>query len=379
MNKDEANLQPKVTVFREHVRKRPGMYIGDVGERGLHWMVFDIIANSLAEAAKGFVRSIAVSLKSDGSLAISDDGRGFPSTSHPKFGKPVLEVVMTEPSWPDQADGHSEIGRAWRNSWAYAVANSLSEWLRIESSSQGRSFAQEFRAGVACGPPTDLGTIQPTSGITVTLKPDRSIFADGALSFPLMRERLREFALLHSGVTIRFLDEVTRSEQAFHFDDGIMEFVKLLNQSRKPIHEVIPIIRGEKHGIQYEVGIQFCHEREDIVLSFVNDEKSLLGGTHVTGVRLGVTNSLKRYARQASDEDWMDGRVQWTSEGSGMTAAISIRMDRPEFAGATKAKLANKEVLTILAPAVAKVMGEFFTENSEVATAIIRAGLGKNG
>jgi DNA gyrase subunit B len=347
--------------FRDGVRKRPAMYIGDVRRRGLHYMVDDIVASSLEEAGRGYARSITVALNADGSLLIADDGRGLP---------PVLDVALKTPWFPDPRAGVLGSVPPERDVFAIAVATSLSEWLRLQTKFEGRSFSQEYRTGLPMGQPLDLGN-SGDAGISLTFMPDREIFSDTRLCAALLRDRLQECAMLHSGVGISFADEAAGANELFDFNDGIRVLVEELNRGRMPLHDVA-LIRGEQCGLEFEVGVQFCRERRDIVRAFVNDRRCDVG-THVTGLRVALTQSLKRFARR--NDQFSDGSFPWSSTNKGLTAVISIRMEQPEFLGASRDKLRSPRARQVLTSDVGKRMEEYFIAHPDAATSIIKAGL----
>lgn len=345
--------------FRDGIRKRPAMYIGDVRQRGLHYMVDDVVANSLDEVGSGYARTITAALKSDGSLMITDDGRGLP---------PVLDIALKTPWFPDPRAARSDSAPTERNVFAIAVATALSEWMRLETKFEGKSFVQEYRAGLPLGPPIDVGE-SANAGISMTFMPDREIFSETRLCSTLLRDRLQERALLHSGVRISFRDEATGTNEQFDFEDGIRAFVEQLNPGRMPLHD-IALIRGEQCGIEFEVGIQFCRERDEIMRAYVNDRRCDVG-THLTGLRVALTQSLKRFARTSGQSP--NGSFKWSSANKGLTAVISIRMEQPEFLGASRDKLRSPEVQQVLTSEVGKRMDEYFIANPDAATAIIQA------
>ncbi|MEI8383597.1 MAG: hypothetical protein WCJ09_26005 [Planctomycetota bacterium] len=346
--------------FRDSVRKRPVMYVGDVRQEGLHYMVDDIVAASLEEVGSGYARSITTALNADGSLLIADDGRGLP---------PVLDIALKTPWFPDPKAVRLDSAPMGRNVFAIAVATALSEWMRLETKFEGRSFVQEYRAGLPLGPPMDVRD-SANAGISMTFMPDREIFSDTRLCSTLLRDRLQECALLHSGIKISYADEAAGTNEQFDFEDGIRSLVEPLNRDRIALHD-IALIRGEQCGIKFEVGIQFCQERKEIIRAYVNNCRCDVG-THLTGLRVALTQSLKRFARTSSQ--FSNDSFRWSSTNKGLTAVISIRMERPEFRGSTKNELKSSEVQHVLALEVGKQMDEFFITNPGAATAIIHAG-----
>ncbi len=357
----------KVVRGLEHVRKRPGMYIGDVGSRGLHWMLFQLVADSLAEAAEGYGRSLGVVLKPDGSLVVEDEGRGIDPTPHPVLGKPLLQAVLTEILAP----GAGPPGRNWLD---YAVANALSEWLLMESRHSGQVFRQEFRGGEPVAAPQQIGTCS-SSGIRLAYKPDPIIFTDSRCSYSVVRDRLREYAFLHSGVRVSVSDEATGEMERFDFEDGIRAFVQWLSRGHQPVHPDVLVVRGEQEGVKYEVGLQWCQEEDEVMRSFVNDHETTYGGTHVSGFRDAVTRSLNTFIREQGPQD---GRVlEGDQARSGLTAVVSVRLARPEFAGATKSSLQNIEAHRAVGAGVRRFLQRLFESNPGVAEAVVQAASAK--
>jgi DNA gyrase subunit B len=353
----------KVLYGLDHVRKRPSMYIGDVGQQGLHWMLFQLAADSLAETAAGYGRSLGVTLKLNGSVEVQDNGRGIDPAPHPVFGKPFLEAVLTQIIWPRI----SPTGRDWND---YAIANALSEWLLMETRYEGHVYRQEYRRGEPVGAVQQAGACS-VSGTKVAFKPDPAIFTDTRFSYAGIRDRLREYAFLHSGVRAAASDEATRDKEEFEFKDGVQAFVQWLNRDRHPLHAEIPVVRGEQEAVRYEVGWQWCRERDETMRSFVNDNETTLGGTHVTGFRNAVTRSLNSFIREQGPQE---GRVlEGDQARGGLTAVVSVQLAQPEFAGATKARLASEEARRAVGSGVGRFLRQFFESNPSVGQAVVRA------
>lgn len=324
-------------------------------------MVDDIVAASLEEVGRGYAQSITTSLNADGSLLIADDGRGLP----PVLEAPLITTLISYPRAVRLDSAATE-----RNVFAIAVATALSEWMRLETKFEGRLFMQEYRAGLPLGPPMDMGD-SANAGVSMTFMPDHEIFSETRLCSTLLRDRLQECALLHSGIKISYADEAAGTNEQFAFEDGIRSLVEPLNRDRRTLHD-IAVILGEQGGIKFEVGIQFCQERTEIIRAYVNDLRCDLG-THLTGLRVALTQSLKKFARTSGQ--YPDGSFKWSSANKGLTAVISIRMERPEFRGSSKDALNSPEVQHVLALEVGKQLGEYFIVNPGAATAIIQAGL----
>lgn len=349
----------------EHIRKRPPMYIGDVGPRGLHRLVYQLAANSLAEAAEGYGRSLAVTLNADGLVEIADEGRGIDPAPHPTLGKPVLEAVLTEVFSP----GSVHPGRDWQD---YAIANALAEWFLVETQYDGQMYRQEYQRGRPVAPPWLVGPCSG-SGVKVAFRPDPFIFPDLRLSYTALRDRLLEYAFLHSGMRISVSDGTAGAEERFEFADGIRAFVQTLNGKRQPLHPEVLVGRGEETGVRNEIGLQWCRESKEFRRSFVNDEETNLGGTHVTGFLEAVTHSINSFVRKAGLKI---ARVLKGDEARrGLTAVVSVQLPKPEFGGATKDRLVSKEAQSVVRSGVGLFLQKFFYSNPAVVETVVRAAI----
>jgi DNA gyrase subunit B len=345
----------------EHVRHRPGMYIGDIGQEGLHRILFQLAASSIKESVEGYGHSLRVALKVDGSVEVSDEGRGIAVPSKPTLGKPVLERLLTE-----IMTGPGRGGRDWLD---YTIANALSEWFQIETRHDGEAFCQEYRRGEPVAPLRQVGACSG-SGVKVTFKPDPAIFPDPRLSYGVIRDRLLQYAFLHSNLRVSVSEEATGEEERFEFEDGVRSLVQMLNRGQQPIHAEVLVVRGEEAGVEYEVALQWRQERDEITRSFVNDEETNLGGTHVAGMRDAVTRSINSFIRKRGKTDV---RVLKGSEARrGLTGVVSVRMARPGFWGATKDRLVSPEAQTVIATGLGRFLRQLFASNSVVAEAIVR-------
>ncbi len=354
----------EVFIDLERVRRRPEMYIGDVDSTGLHRIVFELAVSVLAEVSAGYGRSLQVALYADGSVEVADGGRGVNPASHLIPGQPFLETALTQ----FFAGHHS--GRDWM---PYAIANTLSEWLIVETRHAGQASWQKFQRGRRVA----AQRVSPCSGsgVSVTLKPDPTIFTDPRFSFPLIRDRLRQYAFLHSGMRISVVDEVTGVSERFEFEDGMTAFVQMLNKDRRPLHPEVLVVRGEQEGVRYEVGLQWCQEQDEIMRSFANDEWTGSGGTHVTGLRDAVTRSLRSFIR-ASGLPGVRG-LKGEQARRGLTAVVSVRMARPLFSGSTKERLSSVEAQPAVRAGVSSALRRFFETNPVAAEAVARAATGK--
>jgi DNA gyrase subunit B len=343
------------------------MYIGDVGQKGLHWMVRQLVFNSLAEFAAGHGRSLQVTLHTDGSVDIADEGRGIDPATHPVLGQPLLEAVFTTVLCGSSSG---------RNCLDYAVANALSDWLHVETWGDGQAHRQEFRRGEPVAPPKRVDT-RTGSGVRVTLHPDPTIFPDPRFSFTVLRDWLRECAYLHSGNRISVADRTTGAEERFEFQDGIRAFVQALNHDRQPLHPEVLVARGELENVRFEVGLQWCREPEEVVWSFANGRATLHGGTHVAGLRTALTRAVKDLLRKKNPSNAQ--KVTGDDVRTGLTAIVSVQMAEPEYRGATRTWLNNESPRRVIAVGVGRYLRQFFAANPAVAATVAEAVMAEAG
>jgi DNA gyrase subunit B len=336
------------------------MYIGDLDQFGLQRMVLTLVRSSLAESAHGFGRSIDVILDHDGSIQIEDIGRGIDGTPGNGLEKSNLEAILTEFYCP---------GPVFRRPFDYTVANALSEWFHVESRYEGRVFRQRFRRGDPESPPDTIGACS-ASGLVVSFKPDPAIFPEPRLSSDVLRERLREYAFLHSGVRITLTDRLRGSEDVLICEDGIREFVRLLNVGQRTLHPEIVVVRGEDAGVWYEAGLQWCVGLDETMPSFVNDHPTIRGGTHLSGLLEAVTRSVNGFIREGRLPG--AGVLNGYEASAGLTAVVSVRVHEPIYESATTTRLNNAEVRPMIARNVGRALTAFFASHPALPIAIIR-------
>jgi DNA gyrase subunit B len=333
------------------------MYIGNVQAAGLHLTLYSLVAIAIDEARSGFGSAVRVTLKDDGSVEVSDDGRGLPV-----WGAVSLEGAFSQQHVPHPHRFHLV---------DYVTVNALSEWLRVETRYQGRAYRHEFRRGKPSVPPTEIGSASG-SGLTITWLPDSEIFADIQFDAGTIKDRLREYAFLYSGVHISFADRVGGTEEHFEFVDGIRAYVQLLNEQNHPLHPEVLSIRGDVEGIRYELGFQWCQEDEIAIRSYVNGECVPNGGTHVSGFQMGVTRALNNFIHNRMPHVQPFKR---DAARRGLVAVVSVHMREPQFCGALKTSLNNPEVEHILEEAVQNYLNGYLQANPAVAEQIVRAAL----
>lgn len=354
----------------EAVRKRPAMYIGDTGVRGLHHCVFEVVDNSVDEALAGFCKHITVTLNSDGSVTVEDDGRGIPVDEHPTEKRSALEVVMTVLHAGGKFDHSSYKVSGGLHGVGVSCVNALSEWLEVEVRRDGRVFHQRYERGQPVTAVEPIGKSRST-GTTVTFLPDREIFSTTQLNWDILANRLRELAFLNRGIEIILRQEEPPREEVYRYKGGIVEFVEHLNRNKNPLHPKVILLEGERESVQVEIALQYCDAYNESVFSFANNINTTEGGTHLSGFRSALTRTVNAYARTnklfKNEDDSMTG----DDVREGLTAVVSVKVPDPQFEGQTKTKLGNGEVEGIVASIVNEQLSTYFEEHPSVARRII--------
>lgn len=359
----------------EAVRRRPGMYIGSTDARGLHHLVQEVVDNSIDEAQNGYADRIEVRLHKDGSVSVRDNGRGIPVDIHPKTGRPAVETVMTVLHAGGKFgndSGYKATGGL--HGVGVAVVNALSEWCVVEVQRNGKIYRQRYERGV---PKTDLevvGTADSTGTMT-RFKPDPDIFETVEFVTDTIITRLRELAFLNRGVTIVLYDERNGRETRFHYEGGIISFVEHLNKTREPLHKDVIFIEKTIDGIEIELALQYNDGYNEQILTFANNIHTIEGGTHLSGLRAGLTRTINDYAR--SKGLLKDNEENLTGEDvrEGCTGVLSIRIHDPQFEGQTKTKLGSSEARSAVETAVTDGLGTYLEENPTEAKRIIEKAL----
>jgi len=348
----------------EAVRKRPAMYIGDVGIRGLHHLINEVVDNSIDEALAGFNDVIDIKINKDGSVTVEDKGRGIPVDIHPVEKVSALQVVMTVLHAGGKFDKDTYKVSGGLHGVGISVVNALSEWLQVEVRKNEKVYFQEYRRGVPVEKVKEIGTVKAgVSGTKITFMPDSEIFTTTKFIFEIVSERMRELAYLNKSVKISVKDEIENEFEEFHFVGGIVEFVKYLNESRETIHNPI-YIEGEKDNTIVEVAFQYSTAYSENVSSYVNNINTHEGGTHLTGFRAALTRTLNNYAvKNKLVKDPKKLALTGDDFKEGLTAIISVKVPEPQFEGQTKTKLGNSEVKSIVETIVGEKLSEFLEEN----------------
>ncbi|MBN2294801.1 MAG: DNA gyrase subunit B [Pirellulales bacterium] len=356
----------------EHVRERPSMYIADTTTRGLHHLVYEVVDNSIDEAMAGYADEISVTINNDGSVTVTDDGRGIPVEHHADLDKSTLEGVMTVLKFGGKFSKGAYQTSGGLHGVGVTVVNFLSEWCEVEVCREGRVYQQEYERGVPTGEVRKIGK-SDHRGTKTTFKPDPQIFPVTIFNYGVLHKRLQELAFLNRGVKIIFRDERTDDGETFQYEHGILQFVEHLNRSAEPLHSDIVYIAGEYQGVGVEVALQYSSAFTENVHSYVNNISTTEGGTHVSGFRAAITRTLNAYGKKEnlfkniipSGDDFREG----------LTAVISLRVPEPQFEGQTKTKLGNSEVEGIVNSAVGDNLSKFLEENPKTAKIIVQKGM----
>ena len=360
----------------EHVRMRPSMYIGDVGVRGLHHLVYEVVDNSIDEAMAGHCNSIKVSVNDDNSITVEDDGRGIPVGIHKKEGVSALEVVMTKIGAGGKFDKDSYKVSGGLHGVGVSVVNALSDHLTAKVYRDGKVWIQEYEKGKSLYPVKTDGKSNKT-GTEVTFKPDRSIFKEvQEYSYETLSNRLRELSFLNKGITLSITDKRTKSEgefvtEVFKSEDGLKEFIRFLDENREPLTSDVISMEGEKNNIPVEVAMIYNTSFSENLHSYVNNINTHEGGTHLAGFRRGLTSTLKKYADSSGMLDKLKFEIAGDDFREGLTAIVSVKVAEPQFEGQTKTKLGNREVNSAVSQAVSEMLENYLEENPNDAKIIV--------
>jgi len=366
---DEKSI--KVLGGLDAVRKRPAMYIGSTGAMGLHHLVYEVVDNSVDEALAGYCKNIEVTIHSDNSVTVIDDGRGIPVKLHPEKKKPTVEVVLTELHAGGKFENKAYKVSGGLHGVGVTVVNFLSEWLNVEIKRDGQVFQQGYKRGKAATPLNVVGKTKKT-GTTVTFKPDPDIFEVLEFSFDTLSQRLRELSFLNAGIIITIKDERTDKFHEFQYKGGIVSFVEHLNKSKNPIHPKVIFFSGEKESIQMEMALQWNDAYNENVFSYANNISTTEGGTHMTGFKSALTRVINSYAEKNNLlKDMKDTTLQGDDIREGLTAVISVKLPNPQFEGQTKTKLGNSDVEGYVKSIVNEKLSTFLEENPSVSKKII--------
>lgn len=356
----------------EAVRKRPGMYIGDTATRGLHHLVYEVVDNSIDEAMAGYCTRVDVVIQQDGSIAITDNGRGIPVDMHPKEGRPAAEVALTVLHAGGKFDKGSYAVSGGLHGVGVSCVNALAEWLKLDVWRDGTHWQMDFARGKKATDLTALGD-SADRGTRITFLPDDLIFTETTVfRYEVLLRRLQELAFLNPGLTIRLADERDEREDVFHYEGGIRSFVEHLNEARTELHSTVVFVEGNRDGVIVEVAMQWTTSYQENVLSFVNNINTIEGGTHVSGMKAALTRTINSHAAAKNLIKTAKGEsIGGDDAREGLTAVVSVKVPEPQFEGQTKTKLGNSEVKGIVESILGEQLQAFFEENPQTARQVI--------
>lgn len=354
----------------EHVRLRPAMYIGDIGERGLHHLIWEILDNAVDEAVAGYARNISLTIHLDGSVTVEDDGRGIPVDIHPETGKPAVEMVFTMLGAGGKFEKKVYTYSGGLHGVGASVVNALSEWLVAEVYRDGKIYRIAFRRGEVVEPLHVVGETKKR-GTKVSFKPDSQIFETTDIKFDVIEKRVRELAYLNPEVKLELIDERLSKHLVYQFDRGIEELVRYLNQGKESLFKDIIRIQGERDGVIVDIAFQYVKDYKERIESFVNNIKTVEGGTHVTGFRSGLSKAVIRMAQGLKLSK--DLKKTFTGEDvrEGLTAVVACKVPNPQFEGQTKTKLGNQNVKTIIESLTYDYLTNFFEKKRDILKTIV--------
>jgi DNA gyrase subunit B len=359
----------------EPVRKRPGMYIGTTGPRGLHHLVYEVVDNSIDEALAGYCSHIEIELNVDGSVTVTDDGRGIPTDIHPTTNKSALETVMTVLHAGGKFGGGGYKVSGGLHGVGISVVNALSEWVEVTVKRQQQIFTQRYERGNAVTQLIPNPNPDNSTGTSISFLPDNQIFTETTeFDYNTLSGRLRELAYLNAGVKITFSDRRVTPEriETYCYEGGIREYVTYMTREKEALHEDIIYVEGEKNGVQVEVAFQWCIDSySDTILGFANNIRTIDGGTHLEGLKTVLTRTVNNVARKRNKIKENEPNLGGENVREGLTAVISVKVPEPEFEGQTKTKLGNSEVRGIVDSLVGEVLNDYLERNPAVADSVI--------
>ena len=360
----------------EAVRKRPAMYIGDIGNKGLHHLVYEVVDNSIDEALAGFCKNIFVTINENNSITVKDDGRGIPTDMHPKEKKSALEVVMTVLHAGGKFDKDSYKVSGGLHGVGVSCVNALSIHMKTEVHRGGKLFVQEYSCGKPLAPVAEVGTTDHR-GTVQTFLPDPSIFTTTVYHYDILSARMRELAYLNKGISITLTDLREKNEngepvsELYYSEGGLKEFVEYLDATRERLVEDVIYMEGEKQGIPVEVAMMYNTSFAENLHTYVNNINTHEGGTHLAGFRRGLTRTLKSYAEKSGLLSKVKVEINGDDFREGLTAVISVKVGEPQFEGQTKTKLGNNEVMGAVDVAVSEMLSNYLEEHPKQAKSIV--------
>ena len=378
-NKNYSAESIKVLEGLEAVRKRPAMYIGDVGKRGLHHLVYEVVDNSIDEALAGYCTRVVVTFNSDGSVTVDDNGRGIPVDIHKEENRPAVEVVMTVLHAGGKFDKGSYKVSGGLHGVGVSVVNALSEWLWVEVKRDGSVHRQDYKIGDPQNKLKVVGKAKKT-GTRVCFYPDNTIFKTISFEYDIIAERLRELAYLNSGLEIVLKDERTEDGEtdSFKFKGGLSDFVKYLDENNNPLHSKVVTVKNETGEVPVDVALRYSHSYNDNILTFVNNINTIEGGTHLSGFRSALTRAMNNHASKNNlIKAKKNEKISLTGEDfrEGLTAILSVKVAEPQFEGQTKTKLGNGDIKGIVDKVVYEGILDFLEQNPSIGRKVIEKAL----
>ena len=354
------------------VRKRPGMYIGSTGPRGLHHLVYEVVDNAVDEAMAGYCDEISVTIETDNAIRVEDNGRGFPVDIHPTEKKPGVEVAMTTLHAGGKFDHGSYKVSGGLHGVGVSVVNALSEWLEVEVMRDGTRYHQRYERGGKATELREIGTAEAT-GTIVRFRPDPEIFEELDFQYETLATRLRELAFLSKGLQIEFQDMRAESPQleVYHYEGGLLEFVKHLNKSRKPLHPKPFYVETTRDEVEVQCAIQYNDSYTETLFTFVNNINTHEGGTHLSGFKAALTRTINAYANDRGLFKKSEFTLSGDDVREGLTAVLSVKVMEPQFEGQTKSKLGNSEVRGIVESAMNEALSSWMQENPGPAKTVV--------
>lgn len=358
----------------EPVRKRPGMYIGSTGERGLHQLVYEVVDNSIDEALAGYCDTIMLTINEDNSIEVVDNGRGIPIETNKKTGKSTLETVLTVLHAGGKFDNDAYKVSGGLHGVGVSCVNALSDYMVAEVNWNGKKYRQRYERGI---PKTEVELIGKTkqTGTSITFIPDPTIFDTLEFNYTTIKHRMRELAFLNRGIKIILEDKRSKIKNEFHYEGGIKEFVRYLNSKKEPLHNDVIFTEGDKDKVIVEIAIQYTDSYNENIFSFVNNINTIEGGTHLVGFKTALTRVINDYAKKAGLIKDNDVAITGEDIREGITAILSIKVTNPQFEGQTKTKLGNSEIRGIVDSITGEALNIYCEENPKTAKAIVEKSL----
>jgi DNA gyrase subunit B len=354
----------------EPVRKRPGMYIGSTGERGLHQLIYEVVDNSIDEALAGYCDTIRLTINEDNSVVVVDNGRGIPIETNIKTGKSTLETVLTVLHAGGKFDNDAYKVSGGLHGVGVSCVNALSYYLEAEVNWNGKKYRQRYERGIAKTEVELVGNTKQT-GTSITFIPDSTIFDTLDFNYTTIKHRMRELAFLNKGIKIILEDKRNKIKNEFHYEGGIKEFVKFLNSKKEPLHNDVIYTEGTKDKVIVEIAIQYTDSYNENIFSFVNNINTIEGGTHLVGFKTSLTRVINDYAKKANLLKENDVAITGEDIREGITAILSIKVTNPQFEGQTKTKLGNSEIRGIVDSVTGEALSIYCEENPKTAKAIV--------